>query len=60
MPVAGRYGGQKEIGAVSSVLSTKRNKIITGQYDNAAVRTVVKVSSSVCKFCKTKKITRQQ
>ena len=50
MPVAGRYGGQKQIGAVSFVLSTKRtkkNKIITEQYGNAAVRTVVKVSSSV-------------
>ena len=35
-------------------------KIIAEQYDNAAVRTVVKVSSSACKYCKKKMITRQQ
>ena len=32
MPVAGRYAGQEQIGAVSSVLSTKRTK------NNRAVR----------------------
>ena len=40
MPVAGRYGGQKQIGAVSSVYQVPKKIIIVGQqYGNAAVRT---------------------
>ena len=61
MPVAGRYGGQKQFGAVaSSACKYYNNKIVTGRYGCAAVRTVFKVSSSVCKYKKNEIITGQQ